>query len=159
MRKALCAFQYGIGGVSMRNSHRPTVTFRLDRLVLFIILGLLGGAILDIALRTEPMSIDVSFVDGYPAACIGLSLEGVITHPMQYAGGMPALHIAGTNRLGQWSSMRADHIGIYRLTVFDDHTWKRPRWSSTFLYWPPLLTLRHLTIPYQEATFPTGREC
>jgi hypothetical protein len=59
-------------------SHQAPVTLRFDRLGLLFLLLLISGIALDLAVRSQPMRITVSFADGTPASCIGLVRDDVI---------------------------------------------------------------------------------
>jgi hypothetical protein len=144
----------------MTTTVRSQLVVRWRRLLFLLFAGLFGCVLLDVVSYRAPMTASVVFADGKPASCIGFSIEGVVVHPFQYSGGVPAVHIAGTNRAGQWKDIvRSSYSGMYQLRVFDDYTWERQLWTHTLLYWPRFNDHIEVILPFTETTVPAQQNC
>ena len=144
----------------MATTVRPQFVIRWRRLLSLLFAGLFGCILLDVASYRAPMTASVIFADGKQASCIGFFVEGVVVHPFQYSGAVPAVYIAGTDRTGQWKDIvRSSYSGIYQLRVFDDYTWERQLWTRILFYWPRFNDHIEVVLPFTETAVPAQQNC
>jgi hypothetical protein len=144
----------------MATTVRPQLIVRWRRLLFLLFTGLFCCVLFDVAFYRAPMTASVVFADGKPASCIGFSVEGVVVHPFQYSGAVPAVHIAGTDRTGEWKdSVRSSYSGMYQLRVFDNYAWERQLWTGTLFYWPRFNDHIEVVLPFTETAVPAQQNC